>query len=434
MSQKNPTYLDLAWERFDPLVPIPAEDSHDWYVNLDAARGPDALVPQVVRRISRGTESSSRVLVLGHRGAGKSTELQRIRGALEREGFRCAVVQTDRDLDRKDVDIVEVQVLLVDEVSKVLHERSLEPSPALMSRLRGWFVEEVIETTKSSSASAGWGLGELLNQSLPNLKADLKVNVERRKILREKVSHNLREFVDVVSELVGEANGLLQVDDCKGLVLLIDGLEKAADTAEGLKRVATMLFDQSEQWGSLPAPLVITAPLGLLTESDRIDNHFDKFYLVPSVPVAPRPDHPDATQEYVVTGRRLLRKVVSKRLDIDKAFANPADLDRLIDQSGGGLRDLFRLIRDAIDAAPPEGPISTQAVTQALRSNRLQRELIVQPKDLEPLRSLLQDAESLHYDAEGIRLLQTELALHYVNGGNWFGVHPAVLERVKVKR
>ena len=52
MSQKNPTYLDLAWERFDPLVPIPAEDSHDWYVNLDAARGPDALVPQVVRRIS----------------------------------------------------------------------------------------------------------------------------------------------------------------------------------------------------------------------------------------------------------------------------------------------------------------------------------------------------------------------------------------------
>jgi hypothetical protein len=331
------------------------------------------------------------------------------------------------------VDLVEVQVLLLAEVGRLLHERALKPTPALMSRLKNWFVEEEVETTKAASASAELGLGELLSKWLSTLKADLKVNIERRRVLREKVRRRLREFVDVVSDLVGEANGLLQVDDAKGLVLLIDGLEKSADTAEGSKRVRTMLFDQSEQWGRIPAPLVITAPLELLAESGRIADHFDKFFLVSSVPVAPRPDHPEPTQDYVVTGRRLLREVVSRRLDIDAAFASPADLDRLIDQSGGGLRDLFRLIRDAIDDSPPEGPITTQAVTKALRSNRLQQELIVQPHDVEPLRALLRDPESMHYNAEGVRLLQTELALHYVNGGSWFGVHPAVLERVKVK-
>ncbi|MBK7756944.1 MAG: hypothetical protein IPI35_11205 [Deltaproteobacteria bacterium] len=168
MGQKNSTYLDLAWERFNPLI----------------------------------------------------------RRALEHDGFRCAVVQVDHDLDTQDVDIVEVQVLLVDEVSKVLQEQNLEPSRSLLSRLRGWFVEEVVETTQSSSASAELGFGELLKSLLPNLKAELKVNVERRRILREKVSRNLREFVDVVSELVGEAKGLLQQHDFKGLVL-IDGIEKA---------------------------------------------------------------------------------------------------------------------------------------------------------------------------------------------------------------
>jgi hypothetical protein len=277
------------------------------------------------------------------------------------------------------------------------------------------------------------GFGELLKSLLPNLKAELKVNVERRRILREKVSRNLREFVDVVSELVGEAKGLLQQHDFKGLVLIVDGMEKADASIDGLDRVRKILFDQSEQWGRLPAPLIISAPLELFTESDRIENHFDQFFLIPSVPVAARPDHPHANQEYVVTGRRLLREVVSKRLNIDQAFASPADLDRLIDQSGGSLRDLFRLIRGAIDVSPPEGPISTNAVTQALRSNRVKRALSVQPQDIEPLRSLLQDPELLHYDATGIRLLHTELALHYVNGGSWFGVHPAVLERVKVK-
>jgi hypothetical protein len=433
MSEATPIDLDRAWERFDPLVPVPAEDDHHWYVDLSPARGPDALVPQVVKRISRRTERASRFLVLGHRGAGKSTELQRVRGELERTGFCCAVVQADRDLDRQDVDIVEVQVLLVDEVSKVLHSRNLTPTPALMTRLRGWFAEEEVETTKTASASTGWGLGELLSKWLPNLKADLQVNIERRKTLREKVRRRLREFVDVVSDLVGEANGLLQVDESKGLVLLIDGLEKSADTAEGSSRVRKMLFDQAEQWARLPAPLVITAPLELLAEHARIGDHFDKFFLISSVPVAPRPDHPDLAQDYVITGRRLLRDVVSRRLDIEAAFANPADLDRLLNQSGGGLRDLFRLIREAIDKSTPEGPISTEAVTQALRSNRLQQELIVQPQDVEPLRALLRDPESMHYNAEGVRLLQTELALHYVNGGSWFGVHPAVLERVRVK-
>ena len=70
-------------------------------------------------------------------------------------------------------------------------------------------------------------------------------------------------------------------------------------------------------------------------------------------------------------------------------------------------------------------------VDQAWRLHALQVDVILQPDDEEPLRRLASDPEALSYDDVGIGLLRRELVLPYVNGGKWFGIHPAVASRFR---
>lgn len=431
----DPSALDQAWKALDPLAPIPPDDPRGWYVDLSAARGPVSMVQQVVRNVLRQPDRPTRSLLLGHSGSGKSTELLRLRRHFEENGYRCALLAVDQDLDREDLDLVELQVLIVERVGAVLLDVGLDLSADRLHALQEWFAEEERETVREAGRtveadSGGPGLMKaVFGGLLPGVKAGVRVDERRRKVLREKVRRRLRDFVDLVTELVAEANGLLQQSDFKGLVLLVDGIEKAALSADGLQRVTRILFDQVEQWARLPVPQVITAPLQVLAESTRIQHYYHKHYLLSSVPVAARPDHPGAEAPYVEAGRALLTKVIERRFTIDAIFADTRGFEQLLDRSGGSIRDLFALVREAIDAADG-GKVGQAAVDLAVRAQQLQMELALQPDDVEPLRKLLSSPETLYYDAVGIRLLQKELALHYVNGGSWFGVHPAVRERI----
>lgn len=268
------------------------------------------------------------------------------------------------------------------------------------------------------------------------MKDEFRVNASQRRTFRERVRRRLRDFVNLTQEVVAEANGLLQQHDFRGLVILIDGIEKAALSADGLDRVKRILIEQVEQWAVLPVTQIFSAPLQLLAENTRLQSHYDKFYLIPSIPIAARPDHqhiPDVFPDFVTEGRAMLTDLVSRRIDLSTLFESRPVFERLLDQSGGSVRDLFGLIREAIDASG-ENPIDMSAAEKAIRVHQIQMELAVQPEDVAPLRALLEDAESLHYDATGIRLLQKELALHYINGGSWFGVPPAIRRRIQSRK
>lgn len=420
--------LDRAWIHFDPLAAIPPEDDHEWYQDLWNVRGTDNISRRIARQIARPAPSPQRVLLLGHTGSGKSTELGRIQRTLEAGGHRCVVVDAERDLDREDVALPDVQMLIVEQTLKLASALEHTLSDKTLASIRAWFFEE--EWVEESRRGAGLGLGDLISR-LTGLRADFKIDVEKRKTLRSRVERRLSAFIDLVRELLGEATEKLQLDGFKGLVVLVDGLEKAAVGSDGRKRSVKMLFEQAAQWQALGVPLVITAPLELLSESERIGHYYQDFHLVPAIPVRPRPDVEVSRemQRQVAESHRLLRALADRRAPIDRLFTEPALFDRLVDYSGGSIRDLFRLLRLAIDIAQDRDAtaIDADVVAQAWKEHAIQVGLVLKlPADLEPLQTLQVDASHLNYDKQGISLLQRELVLPYINGGKWFGVHPAI--------
>ncbi len=422
-------FLDQAWNDFDPLEPVPADDHRGWYQDLWAVRGTGDVSGRIVRQVERATGRPPQILLLGHAGSGKSTELGRIRHELEGRGWRCLSGDVDRDLDKEDIDLPDIQLLLVERLVELMGELQHGLSTEHREGLVRWFSEET--EVRTTTAGGGLALGAVARLLL-EARTEIKLNRERRHELRCRVRRRLREFVDLVAELVGEATGKLQIDGFAGLAIVVDGLEKARlDAESGRTRAASVLLDQSEQWAALRAPLLVTAPLTLLAESQRLTNHYDDFHLVPAVPVVGRPDRLESEPDpgYCREGRRLLCELVGRRASVDRLFASAGDLDALVRASGGSVRDLFRLIRAAIDAAVEEGGDRIDATAAQCARDRQARQVtaVKRQADLSQLRTLLKDPEAFDYDPEGLGLLARELVLPYSNGGQWFGVHPALL-------
>ena len=74
--------FERAYKAFDP-APLSAADSN-LYVDLEPARGEGDVVNRLAKRIRGSADEPTCQLLAGHHGSGKSTELRRLQGLLER--------------------------------------------------------------------------------------------------------------------------------------------------------------------------------------------------------------------------------------------------------------------------------------------------------------------------------------------------------------
>src|SRR6266542_422296 len=100
---------DIArlYQQCDPARPLPAGDPR--YVPVTGVRGPGDLAARLANTI-RLSDAPLHLLFTGHRGGGKSTELLRLKHALEHppgvvNGFFVVYFEADaEDVDVNDVD------------------------------------------------------------------------------------------------------------------------------------------------------------------------------------------------------------------------------------------------------------------------------------------------------------------------------------------
>ena len=80
----NPDLLKNLYNAFDPFRPLPAGDPT--YVDCREVRGDGDILEDLGIRLQRSNQKTCQ-LYSGHRGAGKSTELLRLKDSLEKQKF-----------------------------------------------------------------------------------------------------------------------------------------------------------------------------------------------------------------------------------------------------------------------------------------------------------------------------------------------------------
>jgi hypothetical protein len=171
-------------------------------------------------------------------------------------------------------------------------------------------------------------------------------------------------------------------------------------------------------------------PPWLKIRSPGVSKLYDGGYLLPCVKVRQR------MGETFDAGLDVLREIVAKRGDWHRLFASEADLNHVLLETGGFLRDLFGALKGMMMSAADKGeaPLDRSAIDLELSELR-NGYLPISIADALWLHKVARSHEAElpeHGELPGLsRYFDTHLLLCYRNGEEWYDLHPLIRETVE---
>lgn len=423
-----PKTVAAAYNALNPDLPIERGEQDPHYVDCSAPRGVKNAMEMMANRIERSPAPHySKQLFTGHRGSGKSTELFRLKRMLEESNYFVVYFDVEAELNISDLDYTDVLLTIAQQVEKQMREcAKIEIKSELLDNIANWFGTTVIREQKSRDINATLETESSIGIQLPfakmlaRFKGEIKSSSIRRTEIRRELEQKALELIQRVNELLDDARVRLEKHGKRGLVLIVDGLERllyrVVDAATGRSSHDLLFIEHGEQLRSPNCHLVYTFPINLLS-ARNVGQIFNETTILPMIKILEKDGEP------CTMGLKALRQIIASRLDIDAIFDSPDLVDRLVQLSGGHLRDLLRLVRYALDYT--NTTVSAEHVEQAMRQLVNEYDYLIPDKDL-PLLHEVHRTRQVPNDEPHALLLYNLLVLEYRNGKRWAAIHPAV--------
>jgi hypothetical protein len=420
--------------------PEPLEDKEElrafYQSQIDAVRGIDQT-GQLRLLLEDAHESPTplKAFLIGHPGVGKTTELSRLLLREERR-FRPLRLSVTLELNPGTLRYYDVLLLIL---IRLVYEVS-QPSVIgfedtdlqnMLADVRDHLATKWTKHLQVNSKEFGAGLTVPF---LAKLSGNIKQGRTRERGSEEYELSLVSDLTELMNRVLQECNSLLRKHQHgREWVIVLEDFEKIGLAASALKELFTGLRPSLQE---LDGHFIVVIPSWLyFSEEGRtiLPPNFQSIP-IPDIAVYQKNHEPD---ESVIAA---LKAVVTMRAD-EGLFANGV-LERLCIASGGNLRDLFGLIRNAMLSARlrPAEIISIQDALGAMASLRNDYKQF--------LGSTGQDSLDITLNAKLDRLvglykhensdvdvpdpilyllLRQRCALQY-NGAGWVGVHPLIVD------
>ena len=290
--------------------------------------------------------------------------------------------------------------------------------------------------TELEGVSASLGLPISLDASVvsANIKANLKSDPSFKKRLQEHMAGHLGTLVNDVRGYFEACIKTLK--ERKGndfeVVLLIDSIEHFRGTyinAQVVQSSVENLFvSHSERLHFPHVHVVYTVPPYLKIRYGNLGALYEPggVRMLPALKLRMK------SGERYEQGHDAMERIVRARGDWERLLGHRAALDRLIENSGGHLRDLLRLLAEALRRAKVL-PVPDGTVEAAI--NQMRTEFLpVAGDDARWLAAIARSHRTALPDTSRLpdlaRFFDTHLALCYQNGDEWYDVHPLIAEHV----
>ncbi len=435
MAQTYPAQsVDDAYHACHPDLALEAGDPR--YVRLTPARGEFELSTTITNNISRTPPGCfHQQLVTGHRGCGKSTELKQLQARLREKKYFAVYIDAEALLDLGDLTYLDVLVALIQELEEALRGEKIHIAKKLRQELDEWFADVILTEEQrrdvEHSLQADFGVGPqvpALARMLAAVTGQIRSGSSRRVEIRRRLEQNLRVFVQRLNNLVDDARTRLVQKDWKDLVFIVDGLEKMhyAPLPDGQSTHSALFVAHAEQLKAIRSHVIYTVPISLVFNANLGDAFPDPTLVIPMVKLTKS----DGKTPYD-PGRRVLFEVVARRVDVARVFESPDLIWQLIENSGGSVRDLMRLVRLACYGATD--CIRAEHVRRAVQELSREYDRLVQDSDLERLVFVARERR-VPGDEVSARLLHLRLVLEYQNDERWADLHPAVRRTSRLRK
>ncbi|NEZ55197.1 ATP-binding protein [Adonisia turfae] len=412
---------------------ISKPEDRQYYVDFAEVRG-GKIIEAIERTIalkSFGGESSCQ-LFTGHIGCGKSTELRRLQADLEEQGFYVVYFESSQDLDLADVDVTDILLAIAHRISIRLENIGIKLKPSYFEKLFKE-VSELLQTPIEFSEfefSLPIGLGKLT--------ALTKESPKTRGRLRQYLEPLTSSILDALNQdVLGKANQELKLQGKKGLVVLVDSLDRVDNRVNdaGRPQPEYLFIDRGEQLRKLNCHVVYTIPLSLTFSNDHqtMINRFGGGVLpktLPMVPVRLR------NGDKCVEGMNLLRQLIMARAFpdakpqeyqslISEVFDDTTTLDRLCNISGGHVRNLLGMLYTCLQEQDP--PLKRTTLERVIREYEDRLKMAITEDEWQLLNSV--EENKMVSGEKGYQILLRSLFVfeyHDKDGGRWFDLNPLI--------
>lgn len=360
--------LKNLYNAFDPFRPLAAGDPN--YVDCREVRGDGDILMDLGNRLRLANKKTCQIYS-GHRGAGKSTELLRLKQSLENKKFYVVYFAADEeDIEPEDAQYTDILLACTRHILKDL-KKSANAKPLLnwlksrLEDLKDFLQIEIsIEGMDIEAGIAEFG----------KLTANLRAQPTLRQRIREKVNPHTVTLINVLNEFLAEAKRKLP-NGCTQLAVIVDNLDRIAPIIQenGQTNHEEIFLDRSEQLKALNCHLIYTVPISMVYSKRGTDlrDIYSDAQVLPMVMVRTRSGNvyqPGLQKIKEVIDRRV--KQFAPALSLDKQiFDSSETLNQLCLMSGGHVRNLLLLTQDAIGRTE-ELPISAKAVRRAITQAR----------------------------------------------------------------
>ncbi|MDR3090243.1 MAG: hypothetical protein LBU39_10575 [Desulfobulbaceae bacterium] len=423
--------LDEILNAFEP-EPLAESDLEKYYYDgtMESRTGDKHGLPleDLFRACcDRPTSSGNAHLLLGHKGCGKSTELNRMRKQFEDAGYPVRIVRCVIELDIGDLTYWDIMVMITAELCQIANDKNCHLGD-LPKQMANFFTEEEIREERSMrgdlEASAGAGLNFLLSLVV-GMKARMKASHTYRADIRKRVEKRASQWIDYINEL---NTTLVECLGDKRPILIFEDLDKITEPNNVWE-----VFNYGPL-AAMPFPVIYTFPINLFYDS-RFQDFAGRFEHVVLPLIKIRLQNGDANSD----GYEAIKKILGKRADTETLFA-PDALETLITKTGGSLRELFSRItqcanraRRRCKAEKVAARIELEDVEVALDalqsdlSRRIERKHYAM---LAKLHSDPKEASAIEDKVMLLELMRSQAVLEY-NKKRWCAVHPLIVDFLK---
>ncbi len=424
MDYQPPSHLLEVLQKIEYEEALSDQDPR--YVDSQEARGSEKTFTRLARKFGWDPVSNAffapyekHILFFGHIGIGKTTELRRYALQLN-ASRRFYVVEVDvlAKLDRNNLQYTEVLMAMAETLLERLHGDGFVLGAEALEPLQRWFgnVVETKATTKELSAElktvaeGGGGIPGLI-KLLATFTAAFKTGSSQKSEWRREIRNDFTSLALAFNTLIRLAEAqLARKGRAEQLLFLIDGTDKmrGEDTQQ-------FFVQDAEQLLAIKTLVIYTAPLHLKYDG-RLGGKLDADIVLPMMKLYERDGRP------FEAGWRTMRRLLLLRAD-RCLFASDAEVDRLVEFSGGHPRELLRLLKLCCELA--EDRIDASVVQTAIQKLAADYRYFLKPADYALLKTIDSNPVDGGNDEQAQELLH-RLALLQYNDGTWRRSHPVV--------
>jgi len=438
---KKATQLDEIFKNFNstPLKGNELDENNGIYVDTIKARTNDVFNSPLRKLFDACTcneaseESANFIQVLlGHRGCGKSTEINKLEQKFLEKGCIVRKINCQVETNLSQIEVFDIIYLILQSLIDITQEHNIEGidenNEYIIKALAYFNDTEIItkvseENSESVEAGVGFGIDKIISVFAKG-KTAIQYSTETIGIIKERIRKSNEDWFNCIDFLCEEIFNQKE----RRPIIIFENFDKIIE----IPKVLDIFKDGYISSEKIRTYCIFTFPIALTYDPrmGQIQHYFERFTF-PMIEVKRQ------SGEINQIGVDAIKEIIGKRVDLN--LFEDSGLDLLIEKTGGSLRDLFTCIRFAAKRAEYRAEkqrdvkkVGKEDIEKALISLKSDITRYIETGDYPALTKIHEDKTKAEIENRDklVEYLTTHVVLEY-NGKRWHDCHPLIWDFIE---